>query len=92
MDASYSKTIRGGHSFNLSVNKPFLGWQRYTNIGASLYRSSEFLRWNKADFGENGLILRYNGQLFNNKVKHSLKLNNVRIAFHFVYAKSYVLF
>jgi outer membrane protein insertion porin family len=82
IDASYSKTIRGGNSFNLSINKPFLGWQRYTSIGASLYQSYESLRWNKAEFGENGLILRYNGQIFNNKVKHSLKFNNLWRTFY----------
>uniref|UniRef100_A0A7E4VIZ1 Omp85 domain-containing protein n=1 Tax=Panagrellus redivivus TaxID=6233 RepID=A0A7E4VIZ1_PANRE len=82
VDLSYSKTIRGGHSFNVSAAKPVLGWQKYSNYGGSVFRNFETLRWNKAEVTENGIVLRYNGQLFGKLIRHSLNVNNLWRTFH----------
>ncbi|CAJ0937090.1 unnamed protein product, partial [Mesorhabditis belari] len=77
INASYSNTIKGDHSFNLNFIKPFLGWQKYSNFTMSLYRSMAHLPWNQSNLDENAVILQYNGQLFNKKLLHSLKMNSI---------------
>lgn len=77
INASYSNTIKGDHSFSLNFQKPFLGWQKYSNIAMSLYRSTAYLPWNQSNLDENAVILQYNGQLLNKKLLHSLKLNSL---------------
>lgn len=57
--------------------KPFLGWQKYANVGFSVYRSLGNLPWNLSNMREIGLILQYNGQLWNRKLHHNMKLNTV---------------
>uniref|UniRef100_A0A8R1HGB6 Omp85 domain-containing protein n=2 Tax=Caenorhabditis japonica TaxID=281687 RepID=A0A8R1HGB6_CAEJA len=67
----------GDHCFNVSASKPFLGWQKYSNISATLYRSLAHLPWNQSDVDENAAILAYNGQLWNQKLLHQVKLNAI---------------
>ncbi|VDN35968.1 unnamed protein product [Gongylonema pulchrum] len=67
----------GDQTFNFSLLKPFLGWQKYSNIGLSMYRSLATLPWNLSDTEENGLVMQYNGQLWDKKLFHNLKLNTI---------------
>uniref|UniRef100_A0A1I7X438 Bac_surface_Ag domain-containing protein n=1 Tax=Heterorhabditis bacteriophora TaxID=37862 RepID=A0A1I7X438_HETBA len=76
INSSYTYTVKGDHSFNVSFTKPFLGWQKYSNVSASLYRSMSYLPWNQSNCDENALILQYNGQL-SRKILHSIKLNSI---------------
>ncbi|VBB31039.1 unnamed protein product, partial [Acanthocheilonema viteae] len=77
VNAYYSYTFEGNQTFNISMAKPFLGWQKYANIGFSLYRSLGNLPWNLSNMEEIGLILQYNGQLWNRKLHHNMKLNTI---------------
>ncbi|KAM3724617.1 SAM50-like protein [Dirofilaria immitis] len=77
VNACYSCTFEGNKTFNVSVTKPFLGWQKYANVGFSLYRSLGNLPWNLSDMQEVGLVLQYNGQLWNRRLHHNMKLNTI---------------
>ncbi|CAI2348681.1 unnamed protein product [Caenorhabditis sp. 36 PRJEB53466] len=77
INTQYTYTVKGDHCFNVSAMKPFLGWQKYSNISATLYRSLANLPWNQSDVDENAAILAYNGQLWNQKLLHQLKLNAI---------------
>ncbi|CAL2037597.1 unnamed protein product [Caenorhabditis brenneri] len=75
--SSYTYTVRGDHCFNLSAMKPFLGWQKYSNVSAAFFRSLAHMPWNQSDLDENAAILGYSGQLFDKKVLHEVKLNAI---------------
>lgn len=75
INASYSYTVKGYQSFNVSLSKPFLGWQKYSNLSLSIYRSLAALPWNLCDSDENGVVLQYNGQLWARKLIHTIKMN-----------------
>ncbi|CAB3402642.1 unnamed protein product [Caenorhabditis bovis] len=77
INSSYTYTVKGDHCFNISAAKPFLGWQKYSNISASLYRSLAYLPWNQSNVDENAAVFQYNGQLWNRKLLHSVKLNAI---------------
>ncbi|CAI5446634.1 unnamed protein product [Caenorhabditis angaria] len=77
VSTTYTYTVKGDHCFNVSAIKPFLGWQKYSNISASLYRSLAYLPWNQSNVDENAAILAYNGQLWNRRLLHSVKLNAI---------------
>ncbi|CAJ0568519.1 unnamed protein product, partial [Mesorhabditis spiculigera] len=76
-NASYAYTVKGDHSFSLSLMKPFLGWQKYSNISMSAFRSMAHLPWNQSNLNENALILQYNGQLLDKRLLHTVKLNTI---------------
>jgi outer membrane protein insertion porin family len=75
VSATYSKTAKGGQSFDFTANKPILGWQKYSSFGIALHRAFESLPWNKADLVENGVILIHNGQLWARRLLYSCRLN-----------------
>ncbi|CAD6185749.1 unnamed protein product [Caenorhabditis auriculariae] len=77
INTSYTYTVKGDHSFNISLAKPFLGWQKYSNVSSTLYRSMAYLPWNQANVDENALVLQYNGQLWRQRLLHSVKLNTI---------------
>ncbi|KAK6740544.1 hypothetical protein RB195_008791 [Necator americanus] len=76
INTSYTYTVKGDHSFNLSFSKPFLGWQKYSNISASLFRAISYLPWNHSNCEENAIILGYNGQI-TRKILHQIKFNTM---------------
>lgn len=77
VDASYSSTIKGAHTFNLNLVKPWLGWQVYKNSGAALRRLTEYLPWNQCNLTENALILQHGHSFYNQKFFNLFKLNFV---------------
>ncbi|MFH4980347.1 hypothetical protein AB6A40_007056 [Gnathostoma spinigerum] len=77
ISASYSHSVKGDQSFYLSFFKPFLGWQKYSNISLAAYRSLAYLPWIKVNIEENGMVAQYNGQLWNRKLLHAVKLNTI---------------
>ncbi|VDK88744.1 unnamed protein product [Onchocerca ochengi] len=77
LNACYSRTFEGNQTFDVSMTKPFLGWQKYANVGFSLYRSFGNLPWNLSNMQEIGLILQYNGQLWNRRLHHNMKFNAI---------------
>ncbi|VIO90940.1 CGI-51 protein, putative [Brugia malayi] len=77
VNACYSCTFEGNRTFNVSMTKPFLGWQKYANVGFSLYQSFGNLPWNLSNMKEIGLVLQYNGQLWNRRLHHNMKLNTI---------------
>uniref|UniRef100_A0A915Q1C8 Bacterial surface antigen (D15) domain-containing protein n=1 Tax=Setaria digitata TaxID=48799 RepID=A0A915Q1C8_9BILA len=77
VNACYSCTFKGNQTFNISMVKPFLGWQKYSNVGFSLYRSVANLPWNLSEVQEIGMVLQYNGQLLNKKLHYNAKLNTI---------------
>ncbi|VDN04780.1 unnamed protein product [Thelazia callipaeda] len=77
LNASYAYTFKRDETFNISMSKPFLGWQKYSNLGFSLYRSFTNLPWSLSETKENGLVLQYNGQLWDRKIQHNIKLNTI---------------
>ncbi|VDK69147.1 unnamed protein product, partial [Anisakis simplex] len=77
VDASYSYTIKGDQSFDISLSKPFLGWQRYSNVSLAIYRSLATFPWNHCESKQNGILLQYNGQLCGKTLLHNIKLNTV---------------
>ncbi|VDL81684.1 unnamed protein product [Nippostrongylus brasiliensis] len=76
INSSYTYTVKGDHSFNLSFAKPFLGWQKYSNVTASLFRSICYLPWNHSNCEENAIIFGYNGQISKN-ILHQIKFNTL---------------
>uniref|UniRef100_A0A915EEN3 Bacterial surface antigen (D15) domain-containing protein n=1 Tax=Ditylenchus dipsaci TaxID=166011 RepID=A0A915EEN3_9BILA len=70
-DLSFTKTM-AGHNFNFTAAKPFLGWQRYSNVVGSAFRTLDNVPWNSSHLTENGFALRYNGQILSKKLMHSL--------------------
>uniref|UniRef100_F1L426 SAM50-like protein gop-3 n=1 Tax=Ascaris suum TaxID=6253 RepID=F1L426_ASCSU len=77
VNASFSYTMKGDKCFDIAVSKPFLGWQKYSNVSFALYRSLASLPWNHCDTQENGILFQYNGQLWAKKLLHTIKLNAV---------------
>lgn len=77
INTQYTYTVKGDHCFNISAIKPFLGWQKYSNVSATLYRSLAHMPWNQSDVDENAAVLAYNGQLWNQKLLHQVKLNAI---------------
>ncbi|CAO4371669.1 unnamed protein product [Caenorhabditis nigoni] len=77
ISTQYTYTVKGDHCFNISALKPFLGWQKYSNVSATLYRSLAHMPWNQSDVDENAAILAYNGQLWDQKLLHQVKLNAI---------------
>ncbi|VDM37246.1 unnamed protein product [Toxocara canis] len=77
VNTSFSYTMKGDQSFDIALSKPFLGWQKYSNISLAVYRSLATLPWNHSDTQENGILLQYNGQLWARKLLHTIKLNTV---------------
>ncbi|TKR67748.1 hypothetical protein L596_023848 [Steinernema carpocapsae] len=82
VSASYSKSVKGNHSFNFSVSKPRLGWQKYANFSASVYRNFTGLPWNNADVTENAFVLGYDGKMFQKRLHHSVKINSIWRVLH----------
>ncbi|VDM60858.1 unnamed protein product [Angiostrongylus costaricensis] len=74
VNSNYTYTVKGDHSFNLSFTKPRLGWQKYSNISASLFRAISYLPWNHSNCEENAVVLGYNGQIMKN-ILHQIKFN-----------------
>uniref|UniRef100_A0A183GG69 Bac_surface_Ag domain-containing protein n=1 Tax=Heligmosomoides polygyrus TaxID=6339 RepID=A0A183GG69_HELPZ len=72
VNSSYTYTVKGDHSFNLSFTKPFLGWQKYSNVSATLFRAMSYLPWNHSNCEENAIIFGYNGQISKN-ILHQMK-------------------
>ncbi|KAK6041183.1 ATP binding protein [Cooperia oncophora] len=70
------KEPKGDHSFNLSFAKPFLGWQKYSNVTASLFRAISYLPWNHSNCEENAIIFGYNGRISKN-ILHQIKFNTL---------------
>uniref|UniRef100_A0A1I7TWP2 Bac_surface_Ag domain-containing protein n=1 Tax=Caenorhabditis tropicalis TaxID=1561998 RepID=A0A1I7TWP2_9PELO len=77
INTQYTYTVKGDHCFNISAIKPFLGWQKYSNVSATLYRSLAHMPWNQSDVDENAAIFTYNGQQWNQKLLHQMKLNAI---------------
>lgn len=84
LDCACAKTFKGDHSFNFSALKPLLGWKRYTNIGANMFRNFQIIPWNKADFIENGLSLHITGTPISKRLNQLLRLNMVRFLKNFL--------
>ncbi|GMT19134.1 hypothetical protein PFISCL1PPCAC_10431, partial [Pristionchus fissidentatus] len=76
-DASYTYTVKGDHSFNVSLSKPLLGWQRYSGIASSLSRSFAYLPWNKSNLEENSLVLGYHNNFWGRKLLQQIRLNAI---------------
>ncbi|CAI4232118.1 unnamed protein product [Auanema sp. JU1783] len=76
-NSSYTYSVKGDHSFNVALNKPVLGWQKYCNYGVSAFRSMAFLPWNHTNVEETAMIFHYNGQLWKQRLLHSIKLNAI---------------
>lgn len=77
VSTQYTYTVKGDHCFNISAMKPFLGWQKYSNVSASLYRSMAHMPWNQSDVDENAAILAFSKQFWNQKMQHQMKLNAI---------------
>ncbi|KAK0418194.1 hypothetical protein QR680_013425 [Steinernema hermaphroditum] len=77
VSASYSKSARGSHSFNFSLTKPRLGWQKYASFSGTLSRTFTGLPWNTADITENAFVLGYRGQMWKKRLQHSINLNAI---------------
>ncbi|KAH7731496.1 GOP-3 protein [Aphelenchoides avenae] len=73
--ATYSKTMKGGQSFEFNAHKPLLGWQKYSNFGFDVHRAFGVLPWNKADLTENGVVLHHAGQTWARRLRYTVKLN-----------------
>ncbi|KAK5970924.1 hypothetical protein GCK32_010574, partial [Trichostrongylus colubriformis] len=76
ISSSYTYTVKGDHSFNLSFAKPFLGWQKYSNVSATLFRAISYLPWNHSNCEENAIIFGYNGRITKN-ILHQIKFNTL---------------
>lgn len=83
MISERSLLFQGDKCFDIAVSKPFLGWQKYSNVSFALYRSLASLPWNHCDTQENGILFQYNGQLWAKKLLHTIKLNAVPFKFFF---------
>ncbi|MCP9258552.1 Inosine triphosphate pyrophosphatase [Dirofilaria immitis] len=83
-------TSRGETDYSLNAGKENFGgrgesvnacysctFEKYANVGFSLYRSLGNLPWNLSDMQEVGLVLQYNGQLWNRRLHHNMKLNTI---------------
>ncbi|VDN55114.1 unnamed protein product [Dracunculus medinensis] len=73
MNVSYSYSVKSDKSFGFTFMKPFLGWQKYSNISFSAYRDFAYLPWNLCNSKENGLHFQYSGQLWARKLFHNIK-------------------
>nr|CDJ94936.1 Bacterial surface antigen (D15) domain containing protein [Haemonchus contortus] len=76
INSSYTYTVKGDHSFDLSFAKPFLGWQKYSNVTATLFRAISYLPWNHSNCEENAIIFGYNGRITKN-ILHQIKFNTL---------------
>ena len=59
VSANYAMTAKGGTLFNVTGLEPFLGWQKYSSAGVSLFRSTRNSEWNKTNVGEDGLLFNF---------------------------------
>uniref|UniRef100_A0AC35UD20 Bac_surface_Ag domain-containing protein n=1 Tax=Rhabditophanes sp. KR3021 TaxID=114890 RepID=A0AC35UD20_9BILA len=75
IDVSYSKAMAGSNSFDMTFNKPLLGWQRYENVGFSVGNPFQHLTWNSADLSETFATFYYNRRFFNNKLGYNVQMN-----------------
>lgn len=77
-ELSYTKTIRG-HGFDFYAIKPYLGWQKYSNISIGLSKSFDFLQWNKSNVTQNFFKLQLSNRFPKSCFNHLLKFNLVCI-------------
>lgn len=82
MELSYTKAIQG-HSFNFYAIKPYLGWQKYSNVSIGLLKNFDFLQWNKSNVTQNLFKLQLSNRFPNSFFHHLLKLNLVCVNLKF---------
>ncbi|KAI3413560.1 hypothetical protein GPALN_011050 [Globodera pallida] len=77
-ELTYAKGLRrdAGYSFGFSASKPFLGWQKYENIGTQIYNRSDSMKWNKTDVNESAASFTLNKSYMANKLKSSFGFNS----------------
>ena len=71
--SSYTYGVRGSNMFNIGAVKPFLGWQRYTNLGTYVYRTFAAHPWAHFDGTDTGMVGELNWRSFGSKLRQSLK-------------------
>ncbi|KAF7636383.1 Inosine triphosphate pyrophosphatase [Meloidogyne graminicola] len=78
-ELNYSKGIKehGGYNFGFTALKPFLGWEKYSNITAHLFKNTDYYRWNKSDSLENAAVIQLNNGYLSNRILSSLRLNMI---------------
>ncbi|KAI1729299.1 surface antigen domain-containing protein [Ditylenchus destructor] len=69
---AYLKSVNGD-DYDFTASKPFLGWRKYSDVNARIFRNSELRPWNKANLIENALMLGHNRQLLQNRLSQSLR-------------------
>ncbi|CEF64527.2 Sorting and assembly machinery component 50 homolog [Strongyloides ratti] len=77
LKASFTKNLKGGHSYGLDFDKPLLGWQRYENLGITIKNPLYHLDWNCADLSELLGSCYYTKRRFLNKnIDFNFQLNS----------------
>uniref|UniRef100_A0A1I7YAA7 Bac_surface_Ag domain-containing protein n=1 Tax=Steinernema glaseri TaxID=37863 RepID=A0A1I7YAA7_9BILA len=77
ISSSYSRANGGSQSFNFSLAKPRLGWQKYASFSGTLSRTFSGLPWSTADITENAFVLGYRGQMWKKRLQHSINVNTI---------------
>lgn len=72
--SAYTHGVRGNHMFNIGLTKPFLGWQRYANVGAYIYRGFSSHPWSNFEATDTGVSAELNWRSYG-KLQHMIKWN-----------------